>query len=234
MEVSGANAVASGVDLKMWLETAYYIAGIVVAIVAIFGLSQLRLLRIQLNIAKQDIDTTKKIAKTNSQRAAVELAVNENRRFAETCIQTSVKIRKYCKRNDITYLNDVKVETSDESFSLDLTSIDIESTKKLSEIEEYINELLNGLEAYALYFLGGVADEKMGFLSNSKQYIASCEMAFKFFPLADVSDEDLKAVKQLYFKWKKMHKEKDLRIKQKEIQNELKKHTEKYTNVIGG
>lgn len=73
----------------------------------------------------------------------------------------------------------------------------------------------------------------MGFLSNGKQYIASCELAFKFFPIADVEDDDFEAVKALYFKWRKMLKEKELRLKEKEIKAELEKHKETYVKAIG-
>ncbi len=150
------------------------------------------------------------------------LAVSENRRFAETCIQASVKIRKFCTRNEVSYLQDILFERTENGFKLDTSNINAESTKKIVEIEEYINELVNGLESYALYFIGGVADEKMGFLSNGKQYIASCELAFKFFPIADVEDDDFEAVKALYFKWRKMLKEKELRLKEKEIKAETR------------
>ncbi|AMF92960.1 hypothetical protein AL536_05745 [Vibrio fluvialis] len=231
MSVSGAVEVQS--SMKEWLEIAYYFAGIVVSIVAVLGLSQVRLLRKQITVAKEDIQTTKSIARTNSRRAAIELAVSENRRFAETCIQASVKIRKFCTRNEVSYLQDILFERTENGFKLDTSNINAESTKKMVEIEEYINELVNGLESYALYFIGGVADEKMGFLSNGKQYIATCELAFKFFPIADIEDDDFEAVKALYFKWRKMLKEKELRLKEKEIKAELEKHKETYVKAIG-
>ncbi|EHP5031055.1 hypothetical protein KPM64_003660, partial [Vibrio cholerae] len=155
MSVSGAVEVQS--SMKEWLEIAYYFAGIVVSIVAVLGLSQVRLLRKQITVAKEDIQTTKSIARTNSRRAAIELAVSENRRFAETCIQASVKIRKFCTRNEVSYLQDILFERTENGFKLDTSNINAESTKKIVEIEEYINELVNGLESYALYFIGGVA-----------------------------------------------------------------------------
>ncbi len=70
MSVSGAVEVQS--SMKEWLEIAYYFAGIVVSIVAVLGLSQVRLLRKQITVAKEDIQTTKSIARTNSRRAAIE------------------------------------------------------------------------------------------------------------------------------------------------------------------
>ena len=213
-------------DIRSWLELLYFISGIVVMFLIGFGLRQLQL-------AKEQLTTTKEMFRTQSKRAAMEAAVTECRRFSETIIQDSLAIDKYCKENSITYFEDAKFVKTDGGFTVDAKDVKKDDIEKLSNAEDLLNRFVNGLEAFALFFLSGVADENIAFHANAKSYIQLAETAFKLFPMFNVEEDDAEPIKDLYFMWHKKYEAKKLKIKQKEIASKLATYSEKNIKAIG-
>jgi len=213
-------------QVRDWLEILYFLSGIIVMILVAFGLWQLK-------IAKDQLETTKEIFKTQCKRAAVESAVIECRRFSETCVQSSLALRKYCIDNEIKYFEQVEFEETDNGFKLGMKKVEKEGALKLVGAEVILNEFINGLEAYALFFLSGVADEKIAFHSNGSTFVELCEIAFKVFPVAKVSDEDAKPIKALYFMWREKLKANKLKVEQRNIEEKLQGYEDKTLRAIG-
>lgn len=213
-------------EVRSWLEILYFISQIVVVFLIGLGLRQLQL-------AKRQIETTKEIFRTQSKRAAVEAAVVECRRFAETLIQDKLALDKYCEDNKITYFEDVKFARTDNGFSIDTKNINKDDVTKLSNANDLINRLLNGLESYALFFLSGVADENIAFHTNAKTYIEMAEHLFKIFPISNIENEDAEPIKVLYFMWRKRYDAKKLRVEQREIEKKLSTFKDSSIKAIG-
>lgn len=213
-------------EVRSWLEILYFISQIVVVFLIAIGLRQLQL-------AKRQIETTKEIFRTQSKRAAVEAAVVECRRFAETIIQDKLALDKFCDDNKVTYFEDAKFTRTDTGFSIDTKSINKDDLPKLSNANDLINRLLNGVESYALFFLSGVADENIAFHTNAKTYIEMAEHLFKLFPICNVEIDDAEPIKDLYFRWRKKYEVKKLRVEQKEIENKLSTFKDSSLKAIG-
>ncbi len=192
---------------RTWLELAYFVSGIAVAILAAFGLRQLQL-------AKQQLETSKEIFRTQSRRSAAEAAVVECRRFADTVIQDSLRLDKFIEDNSIAFFNKAKLERTEDGVKIDLSAVDQDDVKKLSGAHPQINGFLNGLEAHALYFLSGVADEEIAFKVNAKTYVEMAETAFKLFAITGVGKEDAGPIKALYFRWSRRLEAKQLKAEQ--------------------
>ncbi len=213
-------------QVRDWLEILYFLSGVIVMILVALGLWQLK-------IAKEQLETTKDIFQTQCQRAAVESAVIECRKFSETCVQSSLALRKYCNDNKIKYFEQVTFEETEKGFKVDMKKVEKEGVLKLVDAEPILNEFINGLEAYALFFLSGVADEKIAFHSNGATFVELCETAFKVFPIAKVSDEDAKPIKALYFMWREKLQANKLKIEQRNLKEKLQGYEEKSLRAIG-
>jgi len=220
-------------EVRDWLEILYFASGIVIMILVGFGLWQLKLAKDQISLAKDQLETSKNIFKTQSKRAAIEAAVVECRRYSETIVQDSLALDKYCHEHDITFFDDAEFEKTEEGFSVNLEKIDDEDVKKLAGAEDIINRYLNGLESYALFFLSGVADEKIAFHTNGKTFIESAERGFKIFPICGIEQEDAEPVKALYFMWHKKLEAKRLKIEKEKIEQKLSGYKDKSIKAIG-
>ena len=213
-------------QVRDWLEILYFLSGVIVMILVALGLWQLK-------IAKEQLETTKDIFQTQCKRAAVESAVIECRKFSETCVQSSLALRKYCNDNEIKYFEQVTFEETEKGFKVGMKKVEKEGALKLVDAEPILNEFINGLEAYALFFLSGVADEKIAFHSNGATFVTLCETAFKVFPIAKVSDEDAKPIKALYFMWREKLQANKLKIEERNLKEKLQGYEEKSLRAIG-
>ncbi|QUX94970.1 hypothetical protein C0J08_05880 [Marinomonas sp. CT5] len=220
-------------QVRDWAELLYFISGVILVFIAGFGLRQLKLTKDQLELAKKDIHSNVKIFKTQSHRAAVESAVVECRRYSDEIVQVSLELDSFCKAHELTYFKDVIFERTNEGFKLHTKDIKSSDVKKLAEAEPLINRYVNGMEAFALFFLSGVADEKIAFHTNGKTFVNMSEEMFKLFPICNASDEDAKPIKALYFMWrKKLDNQKMLKEKE-EIEQKLKEYDQKEIKPIG-
>jgi hypothetical protein len=210
-----------------------YISGVIVMFLVAFGLRQLKLAKDQISLAREQIETSKNIFKTQSRRASVEAAVIECRRFSETIVQDSLALDKFIDAHELTYFEKVKFEKIEKGFKIDISDINDGDVKKLAEAEELINRFINGLESHALYFLSGVADEEIAFHTNAKTYLEFCETAFKLFPILNASEEDAAPIKKLYFMWHEKYEAKRLRIEKSKIDAKLSSYKESRVRAIG-
>jgi hypothetical protein len=220
-------------EVRDWFELLYFASGIVVMILVGFGLWQLKLAKDQISLAKDQLETSKNIFKTQSKRAAVEASVVECRRYSETIVQDSLALDKYCAEHEITFFDDVIFTKTKDGFSIDTTKVKDGDVKKLSGAEDIINRYLNGLESYALFFLSGIADEKIAFHTNGKEFVRSAEVGFKIFPICGIEKEDAAPVKALYVKWHEKLEAKRLKIEQKEIEKKLSGYKDNDIRAIG-
>ncbi|MFQ2213991.1 hypothetical protein [Aeromonas dhakensis] len=220
-------------EIRSWLEVLYFASGLVVMVLIGLGLRQLKLAKDQISLAKNQIETSKDIFKTQSKRAAVEAAVVECRRFAETIVQDSIALDKYCTLHGISYFDDVTLTKTENGFQINAKNVKKEDIDKMVGSEEILNRYMNGLEAYALFFLSGVADENIAFHSNAKTFIKFAEKAFKLIPCCEIEDDDMEPIKALYFMWSSKYEAKQLKIKKKEIEKKLSEHKETTIKSIG-
>ncbi|MGR5250487.1 hypothetical protein ACPV4Z_18735 [Vibrio aestuarianus] len=227
-------------QVRSWAELIYFFSGILVVVIAGFGLWQIKLAKdqlsltvTQLELTKQDIHSNMKIFKTQCHRAAVESAVIECRRFSDEIVHHSLDLEKYCKENEISYFKDVTITHTKSGFKIDTSAIKSEDVKKLQSAEHIINKYLNGMEAFALFFLSGVADEKIAFHTNGKTFVDMAEEGFKLFPICEVSEDEAKPIKALYFMWREKLEAQKMRIEKKKLEERLKEYNEKEIKPIG-
>jgi len=150
------------------LELSYFASGIVIAVFAFLGLRQIKLGLEQLKI-------TKEIAKTNAKRESVKFASDQCRYFAEIALPLRFRMLQEYTRAKWTFLSDPKppdrllfvIQDGEiASNRFDLKALD----EQFPNTGEIVVNYLNALEAFAIPFASGVADEEIGYRETARAF----------------------------------------------------------------
>jgi hypothetical protein len=146
------------VTLRSILELFYFVSTIVLTGVAFYGLKQLRL--------------TKQIATNNAKRESVKFATERCQYFAETIALARTKAMASYHQQKFTCLRDQRFriergELVDHNF--DKQRIALCEREVLSASSAFV-ELLNYMEAFAIPFVAGVADDELGFQETASAF----------------------------------------------------------------
>ena len=217
---------ATFAEFKKWAEIIYFISGTGIFILACFGLRQITL-------AKNQIETSKDIFKTQSKRASFESAAQQCTEYSKNIIQLDHKISKFTKSNEITFFTDAKIEESGKGFRVNIQDVKKEDIQKFDEIADIVSSFINGIEGFSLYIISEIADEDIAFHSVGKAFIRHAEMAAKIMRFTNSSPEDTKAIWKLYFRWKKRIESQKLESEKKIIEDKIKKNKTEPFRAIG-
>ncbi len=147
------------------LELLYFSSGIVIAIAAVFALKQIR-------VGLEQLRTTREIANTNAKRESIKLAAEQCNYYAEKTVPLFTNLASEYNRLGLTFMSS-KPQFKIQKGEIVNTNFD---TKLLdTEVPRVIVPLvyfLNSLEAFAIPFAAGVADEDLGYQETA---IAFCQ-----------------------------------------------------------
>jgi hypothetical protein len=145
--------------LRAILELLYFVAGIVIAGAAIWGLQQIRL--------------TKRIAIQNAKREGLKFAAERCQYFAEFTVPLQAALTAEHNKFGFSTMK------SDWTFQIVhgeiVATADIDLARRASELAKLATQLtpyLNSMEAFAIPFAAGVADDELGFRETA---YAFCE-----------------------------------------------------------
>lgn len=143
------------------LELLYFASAIVLTIVAVYGLKQIKL--------------TKRIANQNARRESIKFAAERCQYYAETSVGLRVELIKIYKDHRLTFLVNQKFrvekgEIVDHNF--DAPKLEL-SSRELQIIGSQAVAYLNSLEAFAIPFVAGVADDELGFQETAPAFCGS-------------------------------------------------------------
>lgn len=152
------------------LELLYFASGIVIALAAIFALKQIQL--------------TKRIAKTNARRESVRMAADLCKYFAEVVVPASGKVDTEYKTLKLRFLDGIRQERSphlvrdgeivNENFNFNLIG------EEFPKVAQPVVTHLNYMEAFAIPFVAGVADETIGYQETARTF---CYSVARYLPL---------------------------------------------------
>ncbi len=146
-----------------------------------------------------------KLAVKNSarteERAAVVLAASESKTFGTEIVPEILKLRKGIADAGCKYLDNFKTIHRTGTLDPDTTAVTEDDRKKLEPFNEQIAVVLNSIEGFAIPFVMGVAEDKVGFLECGASFVRAFESNFPLY-----SRHDLKiyyrSTQTLYFRWK--------------------------------
>ncbi|WP_291716245.1 hypothetical protein [Limnobacter sp. CACIAM 66H1] len=212
--------------IKPWAEILYLLSGTGIFILACFGLRQLTL-------AKQQLETSKDIFKTQSKRASFESSAHQCNEYSKNITQLYHKLTKFAKENSITFFADAKIEEKENGIRVNISDVNKEHIEKLEEISDIVSAFINGIEGFSVYIISGIADEDTAFHTVGKVYVKHAEMVAKLTTFTNSTQEDNKQIWALYFKWKKRLENQRLETERKKIEEKINKNQTKPIRAIG-
>lgn len=185
------------------LEIIYYLtAGPLLVYIAIKGLKQIK-------VAKQN-------SRTNNKREAFKSAAEQCGVFADKI----VPLAKGLKDEKLSFFENFDVSFTDKGFKIkpkgEISEEDIESINKST----YLIDLTNSLEGFAVYFISGVAAEKVGYITTGKSY---CEIVKMLMPVIGLEFKKghYKNLMLLFFEWNNRIDKEKLELEKREIERKL-------------
>lgn len=200
--------------VRNWLEVLYFGAGILVPILAAFALRQIQL-------AKDQLVVTKKIARTSAKRESYRAAIEQCEALSRLVVPVDFKIDKFIEENEVTFFEKAKFEFTEKGFRVDLAEVKDEDIEKLNEIAPLLSDLTNSLEVFAIYFLAGIAYEEIGFHSQGKYFVEKAEMVAKIVAVCDHGHDECQHIWPLHKKWKDRIEHQRLVIEKRKIDKKL-------------
>ncbi|HEV7701747.1 MAG TPA: hypothetical protein VGO43_16060 [Pyrinomonadaceae bacterium] len=174
-------------DMRAVLEVLSFVATIALGIFGFLVLSQLRLAKASLDTAKETLEAAKADMQTRIEREAVVLAAAQIDILAKEIIPTSSHLVRSLREAG---LRDAPWELDDH----ELKNTSLKEPEKAREwvkdtIEKKISvvDLMNQLEAFAIYFVGGAADEKVAFSCAAAVFCADVELVAPFLVMVRVT-----------------------------------------------
>jgi hypothetical protein len=208
------------------LNTIYLIcAGPIFIYFAYRGLEQIR-------AVKESTEITQKNSKTQSKREAFKLAGEQCLYFGEKIIPLYSKLMAELKDNNCKFFEKFEVVNSKEKIEVKrkekLTDDDFDGLTK----SVYLQDVLNSLEGFSLFFASGVASEDVGYITAGRGY---CDIVHKLMPIITLEFKRgyYKNISMLYVTWQNRCKQEDIKMKQKKLENELQDTSEINIKTIG-
>jgi hypothetical protein len=149
------------------IESGYYLAGIALAYIAYRGLAQIRL--------------AKEIAATTARRESFKLALEQCHFYAREIVPTRAKLVEVARTKGLGW-------GTPGSFSVsggEIVAIDNGNRNILAEcvaLDQHVVQYINRLEAFAMAFTSGLADEMVGYRETAPGF---CQAAAEALPFID-------------------------------------------------
>ncbi|MGB7307546.1 MAG: hypothetical protein WBC67_00655 [Candidatus Acidiferrales bacterium] len=201
------------------LEVLYFCSGIVIAYAAVRALTQIR-------IGSEQLRMTRDIANLSAKRESIKLASEQCRYYAERAIPLAVPLVAEYTRLKLTFLSGQPKftirdgEITDTNFDLKLLE------KEFLQIILPLQTFLNGLEAFAIPFAAGVADDDLGFQETAIGFCQQMQAYMPaFFEMRRRKWARFESAVRLYDAWSKRLKARELAPVMKTIE-ELTKAAE--------
>ena len=186
------------------LELLYFLAGIILVYAAMKALRQIR-------VGLEQLKLTKDIANVTIKREAFKTAHEQCKMYANEIIPSMHKLRLERETSPSALTNPWLFNIKDGEFE----SNNFNYALIAAEIQKFVNiDILNSIEAFAMFFVDGIADEQVGYRETARSYCVNVKYLMPAFWFCRVAKcGDFKSTIRLYEIW-------DARLKVDEMQKE--------------
>jgi len=212
-------------NLKDWLELIYFISGPAVAVIAFFALGQIR-------IAKEQLEAQRQTLRISSKRDALRLTADQISEYSSKVIPLLNALDKKIKDEQITYFSKFKVEVCADSIKVSPLNTDAD-IKETIKVASEIASASNALEAFSSYFVSGVADEKMAYLSLGTTFCNSVRNLAPLLVQLNANNRRSPAMLNLFTIWSCRLESEALNKQKKEIEDKLKNNGSVTIKTVG-
>jgi hypothetical protein len=203
---SATTSSPLGGNLHNYLEIIQTFTNVAIAIFAAIGLRQ--------------IVITRRIARMNAKRESFKLAGEQTVFYLTKIIPLQDKLADAIEAQNVTYFKAFKVDFTDKKFKATLIGKkeDLDSFKKI--ISE-LADVLNGMEAFSMFFTQGVADEKAAFSAIGETFCFQVRKLSPVLVAAKAGQDSYRNLTELFFLWNERLEARKLTLEQEQISKKL-------------
>ncbi|MBS4688605.1 hypothetical protein J4G63_15325 [Aeromonas sobria] len=208
-------------EFRDYLEIAYFISGIVVAIAALIALYQIK-------IAKESLQT-------QSKRDALSLTASQCSHYNTRIIELQNKLYDKRVSSKCTFFDSSnwEIDTDGKDVLVKNVGKNKPSIDELDKVSQELLDVVNAMDSFAVYFTSNVADESVAYKSVANTFISTAERYMPWIIHAYNTDDYFANIIDLYVIWKNRKKQELLKTKMEHLKNELDKSTLKTEKPIG-
>jgi hypothetical protein len=140
--------------------------------------------------------------KKSVQREAVRLAAEQAKEFGCVIIPRVEDLRKRIDEAGCAYFKKCKVMMNEKEIRVDYSAVGQDEVAKLKDFQKETVDILNRIEAFAIYFATNVADDNIGFIECGPAFIGLFESNFPLFGRHDLRSY-YRCSQAVYWRWKK-------------------------------
>lgn len=200
------------------LEWLNYLSGIAVAIIAGIGLRQL-------TIAKET-------ARTNSKREAFRLAADQCAFYLQHIIPLQNELDKQIEEKKVQFFEKAKITIDEQGIRMESTATK-EDFEALIVIAESSLPVYNAMEAFALFFTSGVADERAAFSTVGTTFCHSVRGYLPDLMVSGGGDNYCKNLLRLFYMWNSRIEAQKLAKERESIDAKMGKMNKTFIRPIG-
>lgn len=207
---------------KSLIENLYFISGFILATMAIVGIYQLVL--------------TKRAIKINSSREAASLAASQVELYCSKTIPLQDAYFNSIRANKI---KGIEYEIGEFRLDYVYSTIGKEKvkrflTERIQIMLDHFLSAINSMEAFALYFTKGVADEEIAYSSIGETFCSSVKGLYIEISFSRSNDgHAFENTISLYKLWSERMKKENLTKSKHELEQELSQISDEKINPIG-
>lgn len=186
----------------------------------------------QIKIAKEQLIEQKKALKISSKRDSLKLTADQVSLYCNTIIPLQNIFEEKKTREHRELLNSFKIDFEDNAIKVTPPKQDVDFTTFI-QISKELVAVANAMESFSTYFVSGVADEKIAYLSLGSTFCDTMnKMAPILIPLSN-GGRRFSSVLDLYSIWGSRLNSENLLKQKTEIENKLKTHSDFSIKVVG-
>ncbi|MFT4805825.1 MAG: hypothetical protein ACI9YE_003053 [Psychroserpens sp.] len=212
-------------EVKAWLEILYFISGPVVVVIAYLALGQIR-------VAKDQVAEQKRALQISSKRDALKLTAEQVALYCEKIIPLQNRLDQKLEAEGITILEKFKIKFEAGTIKL----IPPEDKFCFTDFNSSVPELLdvaNAMESFSTYFVSGVADEKIAYLSLGSTFSSSMKTISPILIPISNDGRRFSATLRLYSIWGTRLESENLEKQKFEIEKKLQSKKQISVRVVG-
>lgn len=211
-------------ELKDWLEIIYLLCGPLIVLIAYLALGQIK-------VAKQQLEEQRKMLHVTSKRDTLKLTSEQVALFLDKIVKLANVLNEKLVAENITILDEFNVEFCSDSIKLIPPKGDFKFN-----LERFISEfaaLSNSMESFSVFFIAGVTDEKLAFLSVGSSFCTNMKKLSPIMIPLSKNTGNYTSVLSLYSIWGSRLERESLEKQKEEIESKIKNKNNMSVRVVG-
>ncbi|MBA7531818.1 hypothetical protein ES705_24042 [subsurface metagenome] len=212
-------------QFRDYLEILYFLSCPALVVIAYIALAQIKL-------AKNQIEVQRNANRVSAKRDALRLTSEQIKEYGVTIIPIINTLNKKIENENMEFFKKSEVVIGDDNFTVKPYSDDVEIEKLINIMPEFLN-VMNALEGFSVFFVSGIADEKLAYRSLSTTF---CNSVKNFLPLIVILSSDSNSFSitmKLFSIWNNRLDSEAIEQQMQGLEKKLRSKKEKTIRIIG-